>query len=155
MTEAKNYFGKEPVLRAKVHPAGAETDSHFYSATLGSDGCIYYTLCTHKHDKHASMCRYDPAKDEVKVVANFGEALGESETKTVSQGKSHAPFFELDNKLYFSTHIGYFISEGRKEIPASKIPEGYKPYPGGHCACYDMKTGEVTDFGIPVLNEVV
>ncbi len=155
MHGAKKYFGEEPIIRAKVHPAGVETDSHFYSAMLASDGCIYYTLCTHKHDKHASMCRYDPVKDEVKVLWDFGKALGESNSRMVSQGKSHAPYFELDKKLYFSTHIGYFVTEkgSNKEVPASVIPSGYKPYPGGHCASYDMTTGEVTDFGIPVKGE--
>lgn len=153
MPDASKVFGTEPILKAKVHPAGVITDSHFYSATLASDGCIYYTLCTHKHDKHGQMCRYEPKKDEVKVVADFGKATGEFDTKTVSQGKSHAPFFELDGKLYFSTHVGYFKSEGAKEIPAPTAPLGYTIYPGGHCAAYDMKTEKVEDFGIPVKGE--
>ena len=141
-----------PFLCAHLHAAGVEqADSHFYSAMLASDGCIYYTLCTHRYDKHGTMCRYDPSRNEVSVLWDFGQAFGETDTRTVSQGKSHAPYYELDGRLFFSTHVGYFaVTQDNREVPAQSSPEGYAPYPGGHCAYYDLKTGKITDLGIPV-----
>src|ERR1035437_1814902 len=107
-----------PVLRARLHAAGvAQADSHFYSAMLASDGCIYYTLCTHRYDRHGTMCRYDPSRDELTVLWDFGQALGEADTKTVSQGKSHAPYYEIGGRLYFSTHVGHFsVTKDRREV---------------------------------------
>ena len=49
-------------IQAKLHSAKFSLgDSNFYSLTLGSDGCIYYTLSSHDKDCHGRFYRYDHA----------------------------------------------------------------------------------------------
>jgi len=72
--------------------------------------------------------------------------------KVVAQGKSHVNFREMNGKLYFSTHLGYYsIIDGMEKpgIPA----DGYKPYRGGHLLVFDMKTRKTEDLGIAPHNE--
>ena len=116
-------------------------DSNFYSLTCGSDNLLYYTLCSHNIDTHGRVYRYDPNGDEVKLLVDFGVATGEGGQKTLPQGKSHTPFFEHRGRMYLATHYGYFKASGGKEEPAA-VPEGYKPYPGGHFMEIDMETGK-------------
>jgi hypothetical protein len=137
------------VLPARLHPSGFErSDSNFYSLTIASDRRVYYTLSSHKIDAGARSYRYDPTTDEVKLICDLTEAAGEAgqSTKTIPQGKSHSPYYELDGKLYFATHFGYFATTAQREHPAP-VPPGYKPYPGGHILCLDMATGKTRDLG--------
>jgi hypothetical protein len=136
------------VITCRVHPSGFErADSNFYSLNIASDLCVYYTLSSHNIDTHARVYRYDPARDEVKLMFDIGEAVGEAGLKTLPQGKSHSPFFELDGWLYLATHYGFFASTEQREHPAP-VPEGYKPYPGGHLIRFNMTTGETEDLAV-------
>jgi len=128
-------------LEAKLHESNFDmADSNFYSLTLGSDNCLYFTLCSHNIDTHGRVYRYNPDLDEMKLIADLGEITGEAGNKTLPQGKSHTPFFENNGKLYFATHYGYFKADNDKEEPA-ELPAGYKPYPGGHFVEIDMLSG--------------
>ena len=132
-------------IPARLHPSGFDkSDSNFYALTPASDGCVYYTLSSHDVDTHARVFRYDPTADEVHQLGILGEIVGEAGTKTIPQGKSHSPFYELDGKMYLATHYGFFQSSGNKERPAG-VPEGYKQYPGGHILSYDMASGAFAD----------
>ena len=135
----------DAVIPATLHPSGFDqSDSNFYSMSLISDGCVYYTLSTHDKDTHGRCYRYDPSADELVQVFDLGEATGETGAKMLPQGKSHSPFHEVDGKLYLATHYGFFATKEGKEMVA-ELPPGYKPYPGGHILEYDMKTGAVKD----------
>jgi hypothetical protein len=58
--------------------------------------------------------------------------VGEKEGKYIAQGKSHVEFYELNGKLYFATHIGYYeIIDGAECLPVN-APAGYQLYRGGH-----------------------
>lgn len=135
-----------PVVPARLHESGfAKADSNFHSLTLAGDGRVYYTLSSHDIDTHGRCYRYDPAGDRLAELFDLGEATGEAGRRTLPQGKSHTPFFELDGRLYFATQYGYFaVSDSGKEHVAD-VPEGYKPYPGGHILAVDMKTGAPED----------
>lgn len=134
-----------PVIPTKVHPSGFKmADSNFLALTPASDGKLYYTLSSHHIDTHARAYRYDPQTDRVELACDFGEVTGETGRKSLPQGKSHTPFFELDGHLYFSTHYGFFAMEGQKETLA-KVPKGYTEYPGGHILDYNLATGRTED----------
>lgn len=136
-----------PILEARLHPTGFDkADSNFYSMSLASDQSIYFTLSSHDIDTHARVYRYNPARDELRQVADFGEVTGEAGKKTLPQGKSHTPFFEHNRKLYVATHYGYFRSSNGKEERAS-VPPGYKPYPGGRFLELDMDGGACRALG--------
>ncbi len=132
-------------IPARVHPSGfCKADSNFFSLTTAGDGRIYYTLSSHDIDTHARTYRYDPNTDRVELLFDFGEVTGEAGRKSLPQGKSHTPFYELDGKLYLASHYGFFAVEDEKETLAS-IPEGYSPYPGGHIISYDIASGKAED----------
>lgn len=134
-------------MTARLHPSGfRRSDSNFFSLSLASDGRLYYTLSSHHIEAHARIYRYDPKTDEVRLLGDIGEIVGEAGLKTIPQGKSHSPFFECEGRLYLASHYGYFKASGNKEQPAG-VPEGYRQYPGGHFIEYDMATGRFRDLG--------
>lgn len=133
------------IIPARLHPAGfKKADSNFYSLSRASDGNIYYTLSSHDVNTHGRVYRYEPKADKVTLLGDLGELTGEAGKKSIPQGKSHCPFFEFDGKLYLSTQYGFFLSSGDKERPAG-VPEGYRPYPGGHFLSYDLANGKFED----------
>ena len=84
-------------------------------------------------------------RKKTKFLGDLNEICGEKGLNTVSQGKSHVEFYEKDGKLYFATHLGYYeIIDGMERAPVN-LPDGYKPYPGGHFLSYDLTTGEFED----------
>jgi hypothetical protein len=136
-----------------LYPAGFERgDSNFYSLTITSDGCIYYTISCHRLDTHGRVYRYNPATDELKLICDLGDATGETGLKALPQGKSHSPFYESDGWLYLATHYGYFGSTGDREEPAP-VPEGYQPYQGGHFLRLNLATGQTEDLAKAPLEE--
>ena len=129
------------VLAARWHPSGFEHgDDNYNAVTAASDGKIYYVISAHKIDIGAQMYSYDPAAGQVKHLGDLTEASGEKGLKGVPQGKSHVGFFEHAGKLYFATHLGYYSTQGGKEM-VGVPPPGYQPYPGGHFLAYDLATG--------------
>jgi hypothetical protein len=111
-----------------------------------SDGRIYYVLCSESIDTGAQMYVYDPATDKTRHLGDLTEASREKGLKAIPQGKSHVNFVEHNGKLYFATHLGYYLVENGVEkfgLP----PAGYKPYPGGHFLSYDMASGKFEDLG--------
>jgi len=129
------------VLSARWHPAGFDAGDDSYNAVIqASDGKIYYVICAHKIDLGGQMFSYDPSTGQVRRLGDLTEVSGEKGLRAVPQGKSHVPFFEHAGKLYFATHLGYYNTEGGKEM-AGVPPAGYKPYPGGHFLSYDLATG--------------
>jgi len=135
-------------LTARIFDSGFDLAHDTYNGTsTGSDGKIYYVLCSESHEIGAQMYSYDPETDKVKHLGDITEACGEKGKKTIVQGKSHVNFVEADRKLYFATHLGYYsLIDGMEKIGIP--PEGFKPYPGGHFLSYDMVTGEFQDLAI-------
>ena len=114
-------------------------DSNYHALVHASDGSIYYAICSHDRNTHVHLFRYDPETDEVAVVADIGEELGEDGTVNIPQGKIHCDLFEYVGKLYFGTHVGSYKRGGTKD---------HGPYPGGHFMSYDLATGTFEDYGI-------
>ena len=142
-------------LLGKTHDSGfPERDDTYNVMGVGSDGKIYYVLCTAKHDTGGEMFSFDPKNGKIARVGDLTEACGEKGKKTVAQGKSHVTFAEMGGKLYFSTHAGYYsLIDGAEKMGVP--PEGWQPYPGGHLLSYDLATGRFEDLGIPVPGEGV
>lgn len=66
------------VITCKLHPSGfARSDSNFDSLSVASDGCLYYTLCSHHIDTHARVYRLQPGGDPV-CLGDLGEIVGEA-----------------------------------------------------------------------------
>ena len=65
----------------------------------------------------------------------------------VSQGKCHVNFVEVNGKLYFGTHVGYYSTTDEVEKPGNP-PHGMKRYRGGHLLVYDTSVGKFDDLGL-------
>ncbi len=145
----------EKPLIADFYDSGFNLAHDTYNGMgTGSDGMIYYVLSTQPHDVAARMYRFDPATKQIKLLGDLTEACGEKDMKTVAQGKSHCNFVESKEKLFFSTHTGFYaiIDDMEKMAPP---PAGWKPYQGGHFLAYDMASGMFEDLGIPLPGEAI
>jgi hypothetical protein len=135
-------FEKE--ITATLYPSGFKKgDSNFNSLSVLSDGLVYYTISSHDLNTHGRVYRFDPETGNVSLFADLGDVTGETGKKSLPQGKSHAPFMETEDKIYITTHYGYYQGNDGKEEPAPP-PEGYTPYPGGKIIEYDKKCKRFT-----------
>ena len=140
-------------LPAKIIPSGfAEAHDTYNAISCASDGRIYYVLSSEKADLGAQMYSYDPKSGTVKHLGDLTEACGEKGSGAISQGKSHVSFQEVDGKLYFASHIGYYSIIDGMEKPGIP-PAGMKPYPGGHFLSYDMASGKFESLAIAPRHE--
>jgi hypothetical protein len=91
------------------------------------------------------MFRFDPIKEEIKFLGDLNVICGEPHQKSIAQGKSHVLFYEFQNKLYFSTHVGYYqLIDGMDRLP-EQAPDGFDLYPGGHILSYDLQEESFAD----------
>lgn len=140
-TGGSSNAGSPGKLIARTFNSGfAESHDTYNGISIGSNGKVYYVLCSERVDVGGQMYSCDPAAGKIEHLGDLTEACGEKGLKAVPQGKSHVSFVEAAGKLYFATHIGYYtIREGMETI--GEPPPGYKPYPGGHFLSFDMASG--------------
>lgn len=135
-------------LTANVIDSGfAQSRDTYNGLTCASNGLIYYVLCSNSIDRGAQMYSYNPGTKEVQHLGDLTEAAGEKDLKAVPQGKSHVNFAEANGKLYFATHVDYYVIENGTEVLGTP-PSGYKPYPGGHFLSYDMASSSFENLAI-------
>lgn len=136
----------EKILKAKTYYSGMPFAHDTYNAiSKASDGKIYYILSSELIDQGGKLFVYDPVIDQPTLLGDLTAICGEADAGAVSQGKSHARFYEYQGKLYFSTHVGYYeMIDGMERLPVN-MPDGIAPYPGGHILSYDLSNGEFAD----------
>ena len=139
------------VLKATAYdshfPNAAKPGEAYNGMGMASDGTIYYVLSSAQYNIPGQMYSFNPKTKAITHIANLNDAVGQGNLKAVAQGKSHVNFVEDGDKLYFSTHLGYYNNAGGVERTAA-APNGYRPYPGGHFMSYDMKTGKFANIAI-------
>lgn len=117
----------------------------YNAISRASDGKIYYILSSEQINEGGKMYVYDPGSDGITFLADLTNICGEADQGAVAQGKSHSRFYEYKGKLYIGTHVGYYqLIDGMDRLPEN-LPEGMKPYPGGHFLAYDLATGVFED----------
>jgi hypothetical protein len=135
-------------LIARIYDSGfAQSHDTYNGMGVGSDGKVYYVLCSESAGVAGRMCSLDPGTGRVKQLGDLTEVSGEKGMNAVSQGKSHTNFVEADGKLYFATHIGYYSIIDDMEKPGVPAP-GVKKYRGGHLLSYDMASGKFEDLAL-------
>ncbi len=144
---ANGAQGTPDKLVARIHDSGFPLAHDTYNGMgTGSDGKIYYVLCSESYKVGAQMYSYDPQTSRIRHLGDLTEACGEKGAQTIVQGKSHVNFVEAQGKLYFATHIGYYsLVDGMEKIGIP--PAGYQAYPGGHFLSYDMAAGTFAALG--------
>lgn len=136
-------------LLAKAYNSGFEYSGDCYnSISAASNGKIYYILSSPKYDVGGQLFSYSPDLDVIEHLGDLTEMSGEAGNKSIVQGRSHADFYEFDNRLFFSSHVAYYqLIEGRERMPQI-APTGYSLYPGGHIISYDLTSGKCINHAI-------
>lgn len=143
-----NAYKRNGCIMATFYDSGFGLSHDTYNGIYAaSDGLIYYVLCSESIEEGGKMYCYDPATKAVTLCGDLTEVCGEKELKAIPQGKSHVSFVELDDKLYFATHIGYYSNDNGIDRMGI-APQGYKPYPGGHLLSFDIKLRQFEDLGV-------
>ncbi|MEX2573456.1 MAG: hypothetical protein WD317_04125 [Balneolaceae bacterium] len=139
-------------LTATGYNSGFEqAGSTWNSLSAASDGKIYYSFSTTDIDQGAQFFSFDPETENTEMLADLTEVTDGIEVPAIPQGKSHGNFYEMDGKLYISTHVGVHGSVQDGEVALER--EGYEPYPGGHFLSYDLSTGEFEELALAPENE--
>ena len=140
---------KQAPLIASCFDSGfLEAHDTYNALSAASDGCIYYVLSSDQINVGGHMFRFDPLKEEIKFLGDLNVICGQASQKSIAQGKSHVLFYEFQNKLYFSTHVGYYqLIDGMDRLP-EQAPDGFDLYPGGHILSYDLKDESFEDLAM-------
>jgi hypothetical protein len=140
---------KQAPLIASCFDSGfLEAHDTYNALSAASDGCIYYVLSSDQINVGGHMFRFDPLKEEIKFLGDLNVICGQASQKSIAQGKSHVLFYEFKNKLYFSTHVGYYqLIDGMDRLP-EQAPDGFDLYPGGHILSYDLKDESFEDLAM-------
>jgi len=137
-----------PLIATCLDSGFLEAHDTYNALSAASDGCIYYVLSSDQINVGGHMFRFDPLKEEIKFLGDLNVICGQASQKSIAQGKSHVLFYEFQNKLYFSTHVGYYqLIDGMDRLP-EQAPDGFDLYPGGHILSYDLKDESFEDLAM-------
>ena len=144
--------GAAAMFQYKVFEQWGESDSIWGDLCVARDGRVYIGVSNHLAvGGNSVLYRYSPETDELKVVANIGEVIGQRAAgRAVGQGKIHCRVMEgEDGRIYGGTMMGGHYTDriGTYVHPRS--------YPGGHLWVYDPATGATRDLGVPVPHEAI
>ena len=138
----------DPLIASCFDSGFLEAHDTYNAMSVASDGRLYYVLSSDKFDVAGQMFRFDPLNEEIKFLGDLNVICGEAGQKSIAQGKSHVLFYEFQNKLYFSTHVGYYqLIDGMDRLP-EQAPDGFDLYPGGHILSYDLKEESFADLAM-------
>ena len=138
----------DPLIASCFDSGFLEAHDTYNAMSVASDGCLYYVLSSDQIDVGGQMFRFDPLKEEIKFLGDLSVLCGEANQKSIAQGKSHVLFYEFQNKLFFSTHVGYYqLIDGMDRLP-EQAPDGFDLYPGGHILSYDLQEESFVDLAM-------
>lgn len=141
-------MNQAPLIASCFDSGFLEAHDTYNAMSVASDGCLYYVLSSDQIDVGGQMFRFDPLKDEIKFLGDLSVICGEAGQKSIAQGKSHVLFYEFQNRLYFSTHVGYYqLIDGMDRLP-EQAPDGFDLYPGGHILSYDLEEESFADLAM-------
>ena len=141
-------MNQAPLIASCFDSGFLESHDTYNAMSVASDRRLYYVLSSDKFDVAGQMFRFDPLKEEIKFLGDLNVICGEAHQKSIAQGKSHVLFYEFENKLYFSTHVGYYqLIDGMDRLP-EQAPDGFDVYPGGHILSYDLQEESFADLAM-------
>jgi outer membrane protein assembly factor BamB len=144
--------GAALMFRYRVFDDWEESDSIWGDLCVARNGRVYIGVSNHfAVGGNAVLYCYTPETDELKVVANIGEVVGQHPgERVVGQGKIHTRVMEgKDGRIYGGTMMGGHYTN---RIATYVHP---RSYPGGHLWAYDPQKGTAQDLGVPVPHEAV
>ncbi|GAB3916704.1 hypothetical protein [Mucilaginibacter boryungensis] len=144
---------KESIIAQAFNSGFTKAHDTYNAISTASDGNIYYVLSSDKIDVGGKVYCYHTASGEIEYLGDLTEICGEGQMNAISQGKSHVRFYEMNGKLFFSTHVGYYeLIDGMERMPVT-AREGFRLYLGGHIVSFDLKTRTFEDLAIAPYGE--
>jgi len=112
-------------------------------------GRFYSSVGDHgKYDAHILLVEYDPQKKAVKCLPEVNKVLGRKRTE-FSEGKIHGWLDFYQSEQLNTPHLWYCTYWAKYNEPDE---EDYATgYEGGHIMSYDVLTGDIVDYGVPLV----
>ena len=138
----KPKFFAEPSEGNHVGPWSNWSQANYYKPT----GKFYSSVGDHSaYDAHLYIIEYDPATKTIKTSSEINRVLGRSLTE-FQEGKVHGwlDFYPQNTtNLWFCTYWAKYPEPEEKDYATG--------YQGGHIVSYNVKTGDVVDYGVPMI----
>ena len=117
------------------------SQANYYSPT----GKFYTSVGDHgQYDAHLYIVEYDPATKTIKTSSEINRVLGRKPTE-FQEGKIHGwmDFYPRNSpNLWFCTYWTQYPEPAEKDYATG--------YQGGHIMSYNVETGDITDYGVPM-----
>ena len=144
---------QKPIVAERFYSGFKLAHDTYNALSVGSDGRIYYILCSEVPEEAGKMCMFDPVTESTEILADLNDICGQDRVRYIAQGKSHVEFIEKHKVLYFASHVGHYeMIDGMERLPRT-IVENRQLYPGGHFISYDLVSKEFIDLGIGLEKE--
>jgi hypothetical protein len=143
------FLGASPVAsKSKISnepgPWSNWCQANFDSRT----GKFYSAVGDHgKYDAHILLVEYDPARKQVRCLPEVNKVLGRTKNQ-FAEGKIHGWLDFYQSKDIDKAHLWYCTYWAKYNEPDE---EDYATgYDGGHVMSYDVMTGDIVDYGVPL-----
>jgi len=143
------WLGESPVKSKTRVSNNPGPWSNWCQANFDSrTGKFYSAIGDHgKYDAHILLVEYDPAKKLVRCLPEVNKVLGRTKNQ-FAEGKIHGWLDFYQSKDLKSPHLWYCTYWAKYDEPDE---EDYATgYDGGHIMSYDVLTGDIVDYGVPL-----
>ena len=111
-------------------------------------GKFYSSVGDHaKYDAHILLVEYDPATKTVKCLPEVNKVLGRTKQQ-FAEGKIHGWLDFYKSKDIDTEHLWFCTYWAKYTEPAER--DYATGYDGGHIMSYDVLTGDIVDYGVPL-----
>lgn len=111
-------------------------DAAFHAVHVGSNGKVYFTVCSHAAGQPAHLFEFDQHLRMVRKL--WDTSLSLANDGSVVQGKIHSPLAEINGELFACTHSSWF----REDHTDPRTGQIQSPYPGGCVFAVRMNSGQ-------------
>jgi hypothetical protein len=121
-------------------PEGDKTTlwSSWGNGCVASNGKYYLAIGDHRgYDGDSYVYEYDPSRGTLEKIVDIAEAIGQKSGE-YGHGKIHAPIYEYQGALYFTTYWG------KENLVEEASKKGYK---GSLLFRFDLKTRKLENLG--------
>ncbi|MCE5250427.1 hypothetical protein LLG96_09440 [bacterium] len=136
--KSKSTISNEPGPWSNWSQANFDTRTGKFYSSVGDHG---------KYDAHILLVEYDPAAKKVRCLPEVNKVLGRTKTQ-FAEGKIHGWLDFYQSKDIDKPHLWYCTYWAKYNEPDE---EDYATgYDGGHIMSYDVLTGDIVDYGVPL-----
>jgi len=143
------FLGETPVksnskISNKPGPWSNWSQANFDTRT----GKFYSAIGDHaKYDAHILLVEYDPATKTVRCLPEVNKVLGRTQDQFM-EGKIHGWLDFYKSKDIDKEHLWYCTYWAK--YPEPDEVDYATGYDGGHIMSYDVITGDIVDYGVPM-----